>query len=139
MASEISLNVNYTLKKGNLDERGTPNQFNITMNGTKGPTPGSIRVPTTGIVVNLSAIDTPGLCWIHNIDSTNFVTMGVYDGSRFYPLLKFPAGVAYPVILSNYINQEFVGTGTGTNADINQLMLIADTAACQVVVKAYDA
>jgi hypothetical protein len=138
MADEITFSLGFSIRKGNLDEEGRPNRFTLTMTGTKGPTPGSILVPTTGIV-DLSALDTPGACWVHNTDDTNFVTMGIYDGTRFYPLLKFPPDAAYPVILSNYLNQEFVGTGTGTNADINYLMLIADTAACQVIVKAYSA
>jgi len=138
MADEIQLQVSYIIRKGNLDEQGRPNQFNLTMTGSKGPTPGSILIPTTGKVVDLSALSSPGLCWIHNLDSTNFVTGGVYDGSKFYPMFELPPGIAYPILLSRYINQEFVGTGTGTNADINQLMLIADTAACQVIVKAYD-
>lgn len=138
MADEITLNITLQVRNGNLDERTTPNQFNVDMAGTRGPGPGSMTIPIGGKVIDFSPIGSPGICWIQNIDDTNFVTAGVYDGARFYPVAEIGPGEFYPLKLSRYLNQEFVGTGTGTNADQNYFMLIADTASCNVIIKAFE-
>lgn len=141
MALEITISETMTINKptANIDEQSRPNQFTADMNGTKGPTPGLITVPTTGIVVNLSALSAMGgMCRFHNRSTLNFVTVGVFDGSRFYPLMELKAGEFDRLRLSRYLNQEFIGSGSGTNADVNALMIIADTAACEVKVEAYD-
>ncbi len=124
--------------KGYLDYQGRPTVFTGDFIGTaKGPVPGALTVPITGLRVNFGELTTPGLCRILNTDATNFVTVGIYDTSKFYPLMELGPGESYVIRLSRYLNQEFVGTGTGTNADVNQFMLFADTAYCIVVVEAF--
>lgn len=115
-----------------------PTFFNADVSVINGPTPGMLTVPIDGIAVDLSQLTTPGLCRIQNTDITNFVTVGVYDGASFYPLLDLLPGETYVIRLSRYLNQEFVGTGTGTSSDANQLMIFADTASCNVLVEAFD-
>jgi hypothetical protein len=138
MADEIQIHVELTVDKGNLNWRSNPNRFNIDYASSKAPSPGGFEVPTTGKRVDLGALSSFGVAWIHNLDDTNFVTVGVYDGSRFHPVLEVGPGEFYPVKLSRYLTQEFIGTGTGTNADVNQFMMIADTAACYVEVYAFE-
>jgi hypothetical protein len=141
MALEITVQETMTIRKStaNIDEQTRPNQFTADMTGTKGPTPGLITVPTTGKVVNLTALSTMGgMCRFYNRSLVNFVTIGVYDGTRFYPFCELLPGEFTRVRLSRYLNQEFIGSSSGTNADVNALMIIADTAECEVKVEAYD-
>lgn len=136
MASEARLNIGLQISKGNLQFRSNPTAFTANVSGTKGPVPGAITVAVTGTNVNFSELTTPGLCRITNLDSTNFVTYGVYDGASFFPLGEILPGEFYLLRLSRYLNEEFVGTGT--NADANQFRLMANGAACNVLVEAFE-
>lgn len=136
MANEATIRASLQIKKDSLDYRSNPTTFNATVNTTKGATPGGITATVAGVVIDLSALSTPGFCRIHNLDDSNFVTFGVYDGVSFFPLLELLPGEFQVIRLSRYVNLEFVGTGT--NADTNQFMVRADTADCEVNVEAFD-
>lgn len=136
MANEITVASNMRVAKGNLNYTSSPSGFRVTMTGLGGPTPGGILVAVTGTNINLTALTTPGMCRILNLDTTNFVTLGVYDAASFYPLLEIGPGESYVFKLSRYVNEEFIGTGT--NADANNLRLMADTAECLVVIEAFE-
>lgn len=139
MAGEAQLRSSLSIRKGNQVYQSAPTYFTADVDGVGGPTPGLIRVPTTGVEIDLSALTTPGLCRLQNIDSTNYVTIGVYDGSRFFPVLELKAGESYPLRLSRHLNAEYVGTGTGTNSDINKLWAVANTASIYLLVEAFEA
>lgn len=138
MANEANINASLNIKIGNNQYRSVPTSFKADVADGKGPSPGAVTCDVLpGTNIDLSELVQPALCRLMNIDDTNFVTVGVYDGTSFYPLLDLLPGETYIVRLSRYINQEFVGTGT--NADANNLRIVADTAACDVLVEAFEA
>lgn len=141
MADEATVQTMLTIQKGNLDYRSNPISFRATVSGTKGPTPGAIAVSVDGTNIDLSQLTTPGLCLIHNLDSTNFVEVGRWDQttSRFYPLMKILAGEFYVIRLSPRVEDEYEGTGTGTAVNVSKLRIKANTAPCVVVVSCFEA
>lgn len=141
MASEATIRTSLQIRKGNLTYQSQPTAFIADVAGTKGPVPGAISVSVPGIDVDLSELTTPGLCRIQNLDSTNYVTYGKYDtdSNRFHPLGEILPGETYVLRLSRYLNDEFIGTGTGTPAGSNsRLHLKADTASCNVLIEAFE-
>lgn len=141
MANEATIRSSLQIQKGNLDYRSYPTQFQEDVAGSIGPTPGAtLCAVAPGTDIDLSELTNPGLCKIHNIDSTNFVRVGVYDPESeiFYPFMKIKAGKFYIFQLAPDFGQEFA-TGTGTvGPETNKLRIIADTAACVVVVEAFE-
>lgn len=140
MANEAQVRGSVSIRKGNKVYVSPPNSFNATVSGYGGPSPGVILCSTSGTDVDLSEITTPGLTFIKNQDSTNYVDVGVWnpDQSEFYPLLRLLAGEGYPVRLSPQVNQEVSGTGSGTTGQSNTLRIKANTAACLVLVEVND-
>jgi len=124
MANEISFRSSVNIKKGKLDYRSSPTSFNadIVASVIKGPTPGAISIPIGGVAVDLSQLGTPGVAWFHNQDDTEWVEVGIHDGSIFHPLLELGPGECYPVRLSRHLNMRETVTGTGTiSTEINDL------------------
>lgn len=128
------------IKKDNLDHRSFPTSFLFDVAGSKGPTPGAITAAVAGTDVDLTELTTPAFCRISNLDTSNFVEYGIWDpeGSTFYPLGEVGPGEFYVIKLSRNLQEEY-GTGTGTTgASTNRLRIKADTAACNVVVDAFE-
>jgi hypothetical protein len=124
-----------------LQYAGQPTAFQADVTGTFGPTPGAFAASTAGTDVDLTELTTPGLCRIMNQDDTNYVTVGMWDpeGSTFYPMMELLPGETYVFRLSRSIEEEY-STGTGTTgANTNRLRIKADTAACNVLVEAFEA
>ena len=143
MANEARIQSSLQVRKTSgsitvLDYRSQPSSYQATVTGTKGPVPGAINVPVTGVSVNFAELTQPGLCRFMNLDATNFVTIGIYDGAAVFPVLELLPGEIQVVRLSRYLQEEFAGTGTGTPSDVDQLWLFADTAACNVLVEAFE-
>lgn len=138
MANEARIGCGLSIRKGNLNYNALPAAFTATVTTVGGPLPGMLTASIYGTVVDLAGLSNPSLCRIMNYDATNFITFGVYDGASFFPLGELLPGESYVLRLSRYLNREFDNTGTGTNADVNQLMVIADTAACKVLVEAFE-
>jgi hypothetical protein len=138
MADEAIVTSQLVINKGHIVYQSQPGSFTADVSGTNGPTPGAVTATVAGTVVSLAQLANPGLCRVMNIDATNFVTVGVDDGLRFFPLMELLPGESYVFRLSRYLNEEFTDTGTGTNADANFLMVKANTAACVVVVEAFE-
>lgn len=141
MANEATVTSRLTIQKGYLDYMSRPGQFQATVTGTKGPVPGALEATTAGVSVDFSELTTPALCRLMNLDTTNFVEYGIWDpeGGVFYPLGELLPGESYVLRLSRNLNEEY-GTGAGTvGANTNRLRLKADTAACQVMVEAFEA
>lgn len=120
----------------------TPKQSSVvTMTGNRGPTPGTIIVPTTGVNVDLSQLSAYGgyieLTHQGN-DETNFVTWGIWDGVRFYPIGKLTPTKPAGWFLSDFFSGE-VTSGTGTaNTDVNWLRLYSWAQSVPVFVGAFD-
>ena len=114
--------------------------FKVDVTGAKGPVPGSIAVSVWGTNVDFGELTTPTLCRLTNQDATNFVEYGVWDpeGGTFYPLGEIGPGESYPLKLSRNLQEEYA-TGTSTTGeDTNRLRLKADTAACNVLIEAFE-
>lgn len=138
MANEATINIGLQIRNLPLDYRSHPTDFRADVTGKKGPGPGAFQVTTEGVDVDLSEFTTPGLCRVMNLDDTNFVEYGIFDGLEFIPLGEILAEEFYILRLSRNLTNSF-GTGTGTIDSGNTFRIKADTAACNVVVEAFEA
>lgn len=136
MADEIRMQIGLSIKKGNLLYAIPSMAFtaDIETDDPKGPVPGAITVTTTGTDVDFSELVNPAVCKITNLDDTNFVSYGVYDGASFHFLGEILPGETYVLRLSRYLG----GTDPGTSGD-NTLRFKANTASCIVQVEAFEA
>lgn len=114
-----------------LDYQSRPSAFTATVTGTAGPSPGVINVTTSGVDVDLTALTTPGLCRIMNLDATNYVQFGIWDGATFHDLGELLPGESFVLRLSRNIG---LGVGTG----YENLRLKADTDTCICIVEAFE-
>lgn len=141
MANEITVRASLQIRKGNLDFQSKPTQFRATMTGLDGPTPGTITCAVApGTDVNLTELGTPGMCFIQNLDATNYVTVGIRDPETnfFYPMMELLPGEFTVFRLSRSVEEQFA-TGTGTvAAATNRIRIIANTAACNVLICAFE-
>lgn len=145
MANEAQVRVGLSVTKRSgsitqIDYRSPVSAFSLDVIGTKGPCVGSVTVTTFGTDVNLSEMSQPGLCVFHNQDSTNYVSVGVFDPETnvFYPFAEVGPGESYIVKLSRDFGEQFAGTGTGTTAATNRLRIKANTAPCVVEVDVFE-
>jgi len=142
MTGEATIRASLAIRGGDADPlnySGKPEQFTGDVSVGVGPTPGVITATVAGVSADFSALTTPAYCRLMNLDSTNFVSYGIWDGSTFYPLGEILAGETYVLRLSRDLAEEF-GTGTGTTGTaVNSLMFKADTASVSVLVEAFDA
>jgi len=47
---------------------------------------------TSATALDLGGVVTPGWAMFQNLDLTNYVELGIYDGGIFYPFIKLKAG-----------------------------------------------
>ncbi len=128
MAGEATIRVSLNVKIGNLDYRSNPTGFRADVSAARGPTPGIISIPTTGIAMTFAQLVTPGLCWIQNLDTVNFFEVGIKDPGTglFYPMLEWLAGEYWPMRLSRNLLEDYYNTGTGTSGDVNNFWFKAN-------------
>jgi hypothetical protein len=144
MADEATIRTSLQINKPPyLDYQSRPTDFKADVTGTKGPTPGAITVSILGTDVDLSQLTTPGLCRIQNQDDVNFVEYGIRENTtgKFYPLGELLPGETYVLRLSRWLGLEETSPGTGTGTAIgadNKLHFRADTAACNVLIEAFE-
>ena len=141
MANEATVNSGFSITKSNLKHRSYPTQFQATVSGSKGPTPGAFTASLLGTQVDLSELENPGLCRISNLDSDNFVEWGVYDGNEFYPLGEILPGEFYVFRLSRFLGRSIGSSdpGTGTfDLGTYRFMIKATVAPCNVSVEAFE-
>ncbi len=141
MANEATLRASLQIKTTNLDYRSYPTDFQSDVTGEKGPVPGAVSISTAGTTIDLSELTTPALCKITNLDATNKVHVGIWDGTELYPLLEIQAQEFYVIRLSEWLTRSFGAvTGTGTfDTGTYALRIKAETAACNVLVEAFEA
>lgn len=144
MAGEITVTGALAINKEKLSYQSLPTSFTADMDGTPdGPTPGAITATLDGTDIDFSELESFGVCRIQNLDSTNFVDVGIVDPEteKFYPILRLLAGESFPMRLSPNLQEEYgTGAGTGTTgANTNRLRIKADTAPCNVIVDAFPA
>lgn len=117
--------------------------YSADVDGTKGPAPGALTIPTGGKVIDLTellqASGTPGFCWIENQDENNYVEYGAYDpniGQAYLPFEIGP-GERQLVKLSRNIREIYTDTGTGTSGPSYYLFMKANTADVNVAIKGF--
>lgn len=136
--NEASIRTSLQINVGNLEYRSSPTQFLADVSGSSAPTPGKVTATLAGTDIDISLLTTPGLCWIQNLDPDNYVTLGLWDGVSFFPIMEWLAGENFVNRLSRVLSEE-QGTGTGTiTADVNTLRLKADTAPCECIVDIFE-
>lgn len=139
MANEASIRSSLQIKTGNIDYRSFPTAFNADVAGAKGPSPGAIAVAITGTDIDLGELTHPSLCALHNIDESNTIEVGIWDGVSYYPMLDLLPGEGYCIRLSAQLTQEYGAVGTGTTgAGINTLRARSRPAAGKLVVEAFE-
>ena len=148
MGDQAQLNISLQISKddatGIVNYRAYPTQFTADVDGAMGPTPGAFQASVFGTAVDLSELTSPGFCRISNLDPTNFVTWGIRDPDTdlFYPCGKILSGEFYVIRLSESLGQVWSGSGTGTGtagSSNKTFTFYADTAACNVLVEAFEA
>ena len=137
MADEITISGSINIANSPLDYNSSPISFSADMTGRKGPTPGAVTVTTSGTVISLAQLTTPGICFIQNLDETNYVQYGIYDttSSTFFPLGELLAGEFTILRLARDIGAEWLGTGTNVG---NSLYFKANTASVVVRVDCFE-
>jgi hypothetical protein len=119
VAREIQVRSSLQINNGNTNYLSQPVSFLANQETAGGPTPGMVAIAGTGAgtSITLSALARPGLCRIQNLDATNFVQVGVWDGTNFFPMIELLPGESYVVRLARDLNEEY-GTGTGTTSGV---------------------
>lgn len=145
MSNEIRLNVALAVQVPNTTtgeltlNYSRQASFARTLTTAKGPCVGTITVPVGGCVVDLSQLTTPTFAWLANLDPTNFVQFGLYDGSRFRPIGEIGPGEAYPFKFARDLREDYTNTGTGTTGStVERLFFKANTAACNVTIEVFE-
>ncbi len=149
MADEVRVYAGLTIQKRDSttglllqDYQSRPTAFTTDMDGIKGPTPGALTIPTGGKVVSLAELQTPGWCWIWNLDSSNYVEWGIYDVSQnqFTAIGEIGPGEGIVFKFSRNFTEEYDTTGTGTSSlNAAQFFMKANSADVQVRVEAFEA
>lgn len=138
MANEIKVHASIQINHDNLKYPPTgPTSFSADQDLALGPTPGLVLASVAGTVIDLSALTTPGVCEITNLDETNYIQFGVTDGTYFYPLGEVLPGEKWPMRLYRSLGSREATPGTGSS-NILDFMIRADTAACYCVVSAFN-
>ena len=142
MAGTIQVRTSIQISNGTLYYQSNPTTFTAVQNLAIGPTPGAIIATQAGTNVNLSQLQTPGVCTIQNLDLNNYIEYGIWDPNtqEFYPLGEVLAGEIWAFRLSRYLGID-IGTGPGTtpSGTGKQLRLKGIGGPCQSIVSAFNA
>ena len=118
MAGKATVTAGIDILNGTHAYRNYPTQFQVTLSQTDsgaGPYIGSVDVPVIGIDVSLAELTRlGGLALIRNADATNYMTVGISDGTEFFPFQEVWAGEHYPLRFSRHLGKSFESTGTST-------------------------
>lgn len=142
MANEATVMSALRIVKDEVQYQSLPQSYNADVSVGRGPTPGLVLATVGGTLVDLSLLTQPGLCWIQNIDSTNWVELGMLDPvtQKFYPMIELLPGEFTTVRLARNIQEEYdTGTGTGTTGvGVNRLMVRANAQSCRVRIECFE-
>lgn len=139
--NEATVRAYVSIRNGNLIYTSPVTSFQATVTGKNGPTPGCILVTPEGTDVDFSQLTAfGGLCWLHNIDDTNWVEYGIWDSATltFYPLGELLPGECYPLRLSRNLQKDEPGTGTGPGTGTTKLRFKSYNQPLRVDVDAFD-
>lgn len=128
MANEATVTVSLTISNQALQYRSFPTGFSADVIGTKGPTPGAVSITTAGTDISLAELTTPALCKFTNLDATNYVEWGIWNGTTFFPLGEILPSEIYLIRLS----RNLLSGG-------NSLRFKANTATVNALIEAFEA
>lgn len=131
MSKEFVVSSSLKLNNGNVHFASLPTSFSADQAVANGPSPGAMNATTGGVNVSFAQLTLPGLAVITNLDQTNFVTVGLYISSTFYPVAEVLPGESYVL--------RFSRTLLTANAGAAVVRLVADTASVHVAVQCFDA
>lgn len=131
MSSEARVTVSLSVRKGNLDYRSAPTSFTADVSTARGPAPGAVEATGAGVNVAFTGLTNPGLVLLQNLDDTNPVEWGAYDGATFHPVGKLLPGELAVFRFSDSLS---VGTGSA-----NTFRLVALSGTAFVRVDAFEA
>ena len=118
MANEITLKVELQVRNGSLVDTFSIGSQAITQTALGGPTPGYFTLGTAEETLAFGELTNRGVCVIQNLDPTNYIEWGFSTGVYG---ARVPPGQAYVIHLN-----------------ATSLFMRANTAACKVLVKAYE-
>lgn len=137
MDNEGQFNANLSITNGKLIvQRSFSFPFN--QSTAKGSTPGNVAATVAGTVVSLAALTYPGVGYITNLDTTNYVQVGIYSSAlgTFFPLMDVWAGETWPIRFSSRLGHgESGSSGTGTGgvgSDSLMIKGVGGTVNCDV-------
>lgn len=142
MANEITVRCSFRATKGNLNFP-TPGRgvFQATMNGSKGPSPGVLTIGVNLTLVDFSELATPGMCYLENLDTVNYVEWGLWDSyqNQFGVIGELKPGESSVFRLSRFLGREQIpGTGTTPTGNPTRFAMKAAEAPCDVLVMAIE-
>lgn len=121
MADELQITVSGTFTNGSLKDTISSNTFKVTQS-TQGMTSKVWSIGTSEEDLALDDITTNGYIYMLNLDTTNYVKFGPKSGGSMIELGRLRKGEFAVFRLASGVT----------------LRAIADTAACKVLVKAYE-
>ena len=93
MANEISIVTSITCANGSLKTSRVPTTLQVTQTTAFVDGAGqSIGFAAHEAIAVSGDLTTEGWCWIQNIDTTNYVAIGVDVAAAFYPVARLRAG-----------------------------------------------
>lgn len=115
MSNEIKIQANVQVANGSYSDQFVIPTLGVTQ-ASQLASSGILAVATSATALPVGSVTTLGTCCLRNLDTTNFVTVGVTSGS-YIPVLKMKPGEVAIVRLMTGIT----------------LQLKADTATCNVM------
>lgn len=91
MADEITINATLSIDNGNYAATRRTSRLQATQS-TLGGNAAVQSVSTSYEALALGDVSTEGWCYVRNLDSTNFVELGLEVSSTFYGFTKLEAG-----------------------------------------------
>ncbi len=140
MANEVVLNMGLRIKSGFLEYNSTPSSVQQDMDSAtaKGPYPGARTIATTGTDELFAELDTPGLCWLHNLDTVNWVDYGIRSGTEFRVLGRVRPGKCALFEFSPDMMETHYTTGTGSTGDVNVFHMRANDAPVRLRIDCFE-
>jgi hypothetical protein len=100
-----------------------------------------VNATVAGVNVDLSGLTSaPGVGVIRNLNAdavTSYASLGLWDGTEFYPFLECLSGESWPFRLSRVYDRTF-GTGTGTIDQDLQLRVKSSTGIIPITIEVFD-
>ena len=91
MADEARVQIQFSAEKGSFKMGPFGSSVTSDVTGNGGGHPGLVNIDTTYEAISFGDI-TPGLILFKNLDTTNYVEVGLEVSSTFYPVMKLEPG-----------------------------------------------